>query len=171
MATYCTTDDVRSLISIEGALAYSDDDESGANSAAELAYITAAIEWGASQIDFYLVRRYDLDDVTSSNFLKFVNVVFAARNLAVRRFQGIHESIGTLYDEAVEMLRDIKANRSDIPDVIESYNHLPTVTNYWTQFWSSSTPIRVVDGESTGSADWDGQKKRTINPSGRGLDW
>ncbi len=148
------------MVSIEGTVQSVDDDEDGSNDATELTYITAAIDWGSSQIDCYLVKRYTLSDLSSSTFLKFINAVFAARNLAIRRWQNVPTAIAQMYDESVELLQDIARGYKDIPDVIESFNHMPTVTNYWTQFWSSVTPVRTQDCENTGDGDWQGELHR-----------
>ena len=163
MAVYCDIDDVRSIVSIEGTNAFIDDDETGTNTSAELAYVTYAIAWGASQIDAYMIKRYRLSDIAGSNFLKFINAVFAARNLSARRYQSIPASIAQLYDESVELLREIKQGKLDLPDTVDSFNHMPTVTNYWTQLWSSIDPVRVQDLESTGEKDWQDQKHPVTN--------
>ncbi len=160
MATYCTSADVQAIISIEAALSFSDDNESGDNSATELTYITFCIERAASVIDAYLVKRYALDDLTSSTFLKFCNAIMAAKYLTTRRLEGVATSIMEDYDEFIGLLKDIGQGLKDIPDVIDSFNHLPTVTNYWVQFTKGVTPVRVVDSESTGEEDWQGQLKR-----------
>jgi len=161
---YCTAADIQAIISIEGHDAWADDDESGSLSATETGYVTFQIDRAASVIDAYLVKRYDLSDLTGSNFLRFANAVMASKYVMSRRGEAPPEGLMADYDEFIQLLIDIKDNTKDLPDVIDSFNHLPTVTNFWTQLYSAANPVRVIDEESTGEADWQGQKKRSIYP-------
>ena len=150
-------------MSPQGVEAFGDDDISGSLSATESGYLDFMIDKAASVLDLHLVKRYDLADLTTSNFMRFANAVLAARAIFARRGEGAPESVMREFDEFMDYLVAIRDNIMEIPDVIDSFNHLPTVTNFWTDFTKTVSPVRVQDAESTGDNDWQGQLKRSVD--------
>ena len=158
---YCTSSEIESLLGAETLAAFIDDDESGAASAGETAYIADMIELAASEMDSYLCVRYNLADLSSSNtWLKWANAILAARNITRRRLS----PMAPIEDQAQRILADLAEIRQGIkpiPNQAESFDGLPSVTNFVVERATYPGKIRVNPQESTRDAPPDELRRRT----------
>lgn len=159
--TYCTQSEVEDILSTAGATAFADDDEGGTLSAGETAYITAMIERAAVRMNAYLTSRYTLSELASNAWCKWCNATLAAYYLVMRRGNPAIESVAVEVGELMDMLTDIKAGRMQVPEQSESFDFLPTVTNFDTKRRKTVMPVRVRTDESTGDTPHSSRKRRT----------
>jgi hypothetical protein len=117
---YCTQGDVEAIYGVAGVSLRLDDDETGVLTAVELAYLNATIiPWATSRVNIYLMGRYDAAALSSSFAVNDFTAIFAALKLSRRRGNPAPEAIKELYDEAVGLLKEIKANQMSLEDVPE----------------------------------------------------
>src|SRR6478672_8658897 len=128
--TYCTQADIEAIWPPADLLASVDDDTSGTLSATESGYITRAIERAANFINARLEMRYRLSDLASSAWCRDANAAIAAFWLSTRRGASAPAQLQQQYDAYLAALADIAAGKLKVPEVRESFNDVPGVTNY-----------------------------------------
>lgn len=161
--TYCDQDDIEDVLSDYGVLAIVDDDEGGSNSAAELTRVTAAIERAAGRMNQYLETRYTLSDLASNDWCKYCNADLAAYYLTMRRGHAAPQGLEQVAADRINELQQIQLGNQRVPEVANSFETIPTVSNFQVRRGDCDGPI-MVDGEhSTGSAPV-GSRKRNIAP-------
>jgi phage gp36-like protein len=159
--TYCTQSDVEAILSAAGVTAFADDDEDGSLDGTETGYITRAIERAAARMNAVLEIRYKLADLTSNAWCQFANADVAAYLLTSRRGNSPPTQIADAYQEVIDLLDKIKANRGKVPEQGESFDFLPSVSNYQPVRGVRNMPVRVDPNESTGDAPATGIKRET----------
>ncbi len=121
MPEYCTATDVQNRLTANGYLNLGDRDGDGVVNADEVtAYITSAIEWAGSEIDYALINHhppYELATARSSGnvFLRSRAVDFAAWQVATNGGRDVPDSFQAAYDRAVEMLDGIRERGEEVP--------------------------------------------------------
>ena len=148
--TYCERTDIDAILSIHGVDQSVDDDHDGNVEAFELAYITTIIERAASRMNSRLENRYTLSDLSSNDWVKFVNASIAAMMLTRRRGNSVPPSLQEEVDEFLADLDEIMAGRQKIPEQAASLDYLPAVSNYDVQR-GHFPAVRVDTRLSTGS--------------------
>ena len=156
--TYCTRTDIDAIWSVIGVTMRVDDDESGVAEANELAYVTAAIESAASDMNLLLGKRYVLSDLVGNDWCRFCNADLAACEIAKRRGNGVPPEFDAKCQKRMEMLESIAAGNLPIPGVVDSLNHSPALTNYQVELWRRDSQIRRDTQTSTGGNPADGLK-------------
>ncbi len=159
--TYCNRSNIEAIIGVAGVIASCDDDESGDLSIEEEAYITAAIENAAVEINTAVCRQYKLTDVTTNTWLKRANAYMAASLLFQRRGNPGPEHIMQECQRIRDYLALVGDGRRQLPEQNPSFDHLPTVSTFRPEMSKVNSPIRVVVSESTGPAP-EGDRKRPI---------
>ena len=150
--TYCTRADVEAVWSPAAVIRSVDDDQDGELSAAEEAYITRALERAANRINACLEVRYTLADLVDNTWCRDTNAALATYLLATRRGNPAPDQIQEQYEGYLADLAEIRAGRLKVPQVEESHETIPTVTNFDTQLRARRTKVRRVNETSTGSA-------------------
>jgi len=128
--TYCTRTDIDAILSIHAVDRMIDDDGDGAIEAGESALVTTMIERAAGRINSRVEMRYTLSDLSSNDWIKFVNASIAAQMIARRRGNGVPPSLQEEVDEFLGDLDEILAGRMKIPEQNESLDYLPSVSVY-----------------------------------------
>ena len=160
--TYCDQDDIESLISSAGLNEFIDDDEDAVIVAGETAFVTDAIEMAAVEINAAVGRRYKLADVTANAWLKWANATLAAFYLVQRRLNGVPSNdLVDRVDRTRTHLEDLRKGQFQLPEQAESFDDLPTVTNYAVETYRHNAPVRVRTNESTGGAPPSGVMRKT----------
>ena len=148
--TYCLRADVEAVLSVHGVNRMADDDMDGVVEAVEEAYVTTAIERAASRINSRITKRYKLSDLSSNDWMRFVNASVAAQLLARRRGNSVPPSLQEEVDEYFADLTDIQAGRLDLPEQAASFDFAPTVSNFEVRRGCGAVPVRVSIETSTG---------------------
>lgn len=149
MTTYCTKADIEAIWPPADLLASVDDDASGTLSATEEGYITRAIERAAGLINSRLAVRYELADLGASDWCRDANAAIAAFFLANRRGTAVPAHLQQQYDAYLATLEEIAAGRLRVPDVGESHDHRPSVTNFFPSLAEPFRKAQRVDETST----------------------
>jgi phage gp36-like protein len=147
--TYCTKADIEAIWPPASLLASVDDDASGTLSATEDGYITRAIERAAGHINSRLAVRYELADLAASAWCRDANAAIAAYFLANRRGAAVPAHLQQQYDAYLATLGEIAAGRLRVPDVGESHDHAPSVTNFIANLAKPFRKAQRIDETST----------------------
>ena len=147
--TYCTKADIEAIWPPASLLASVDDDTSGTLSATEEGYITRAIERAAGHINSRLAVRYEPADLAASAWCRDANAAIAAFFLANRRGTAVPAHLQQQYDAYLATLEEIAAGRLRVPDVGESHDHGPSVTNFIANLAEPFRKAERIDETST----------------------
>lgn len=128
--TYCTKTDIEAIWPPAELLASVDDDATGTLSATEEGYITRAIERAANHINARLETRYRLADLAGNAWCRDANVALAAYWLATRRGDPAPDHLEQQYDAYLTTLAEIALRKLKVPEVRESFDTAPTVSNF-----------------------------------------
>jgi hypothetical protein len=164
--TYCTREDIESLMGKPWVKSCLDDNESGQNSTQEDGYLTTLIEQAAQEINGKIRHQYRLSDVAANPWLKTANAWLACERLGKRRGNGVPEVVAVECEEIRKQLESIRWGREQIPEQSPSFDHRPTVTNFRPELGKISTPVRVDLDETTGSQPEKGIMRKTSNQWG-----
>lgn len=121
MPEYCTAIDVQHRLTANGYLLLGDQDGDGVVNASEVAaYITSAIEWAGSEIDYALINHdppYSLATARASGnvFLRSRAVDLAAWQIATNGGRDVPDSFQRAFDRAGEMLEGILTKGNEVP--------------------------------------------------------
>lgn len=159
--SYCSTSDVESILSVHGLTAYIDDDSTYARDGSEATLVSDAITRAAViEINYFLCDRYDLTLLSSNDWVKWTNAIFAARQVAMRRMQAVPTSLAETCDDLKNQLREIRRRTGSIPGEAEHYNDIPSMTNYDFERYRGVIPARVQVEESVGGTPAGGMVRR-----------
>jgi hypothetical protein len=128
--TYCTQTDIEAIWPAASLLVSVDDDASGTLSPTETGYIDRAIERAANFMNARLELRYRLSDLAASTWCRDVNAAIAAYWLATRQGTAAPAQLQQQFDAYGAQLADIAAGKAKVPEVAESYDTMPSVTNF-----------------------------------------
>jgi len=128
--TYCTRSDIEAIWPPANLLASVDDDANGTLSAMEESYITRAIERAANFINAKLELRYKLGDLVASAWCRDANAAIAAFWLATRRGGAAPAQLQQQFDAYTAALSAMAAGWLKVPQVPESFDATPGVTNF-----------------------------------------
>ncbi len=149
MQTYCTRADLESVWNPAAVLAAADDDSSGTLSTSEEAHIARAIERGAGTMNAVLEVRYDLADLAGNGWCRDCNAALAAYLLATRNGDAAPYAIAAEFDRYLDNLALIRDGSMQVPEVLESDQHGPTVTNFRVDMRQRRAKVRRVTETST----------------------
>lgn len=149
--TYCTKSDIESLWTPALLLASVDDDASGTLSPTEVGYITAAIERAAGRMNAYLEQRYKLADLAGNAWCRDANAAIAAYLLSIRRGTSAPAPFQLQYDALMSDLYEISRGLLCVPDVPQSLETIPIVSNFRIDPRHSRAKVRRVSEISSGS--------------------
>ena len=152
MQTYCTRADLESVWNPAAVLAAADDDSSGTLSTNEEAHIARAIERGAGTMNAVLEVRYDLADLVGNGWCRDCNAALAAYLLATRGGDAAPHAIATEFDRYLDDLAHIRDGNMQVPEVLESDQHGPTVSNFRVDLRQRRAKVRRVSETSSGSS-------------------
>jgi hypothetical protein len=142
----CTRTDLEDLLSIQGAVAFADDeDDTDAHDA-----ILWAIDTASSDICLMLSRRYTPQQLQQSIMIRRWAAVYACRTLCQRRGNGVPQSVLDRVSEIDEHVERLMTYRSDLPDVTDSNVRTPSVVTLRVDNRFYVDRLRVVDQQSTG---------------------
>lgn len=122
---YCTQQDVEAILSTDGVQLRLDDDQSGVTDSAESAYMTQYIGWATARLNMYLMGRYDAADLAQSYAVNEFAAIMVAQRICRRRGNPAANSIQELYEESIELLKQIKAGVMGLEDVAERTSGAP----------------------------------------------
>lgn len=148
--TYCTRADVEASWTPADLLAAIDDDSSGTISAGEEAIVTRAIERAANRMNAALEMRYSLALLAGNTWCRDCNAALAAYLLATRRGDPASDVIQEQYETWQHDLESIAAGSLRVPQVVETLQHSPTVTNFAVAPLERIATVRRLDDVSTG---------------------
>ncbi len=165
MATtiYCTQSDVEAVLSEFGFLARIDDDRDDTIGTTEAAIVTAMIRKAAGRMNSRLQKRYKLSDLVNNDWCKDTNAWLAAWYVTARRGGAAPPGIAEEYNNLLTELDAIRDNDADVPDISESFEAIPTVSNFTVEPFRRHAKVRVIERISTGEKPA-GNRKRF--PSG-----
>ena len=165
---YCTTADVESILSAHGLTAVVDDNLTYARDGSETTYISNAIAMAATlHIDIWLNQRYTLSDLTSNEYCRWANAIFAAFALAQRRNQSAPDSLTDEREILFQQLQSIHRGYNSLPGQAEPVDRLPSVTNFIVERYRGVMPVRVRQLESTRAQPVNG----VLRKKSRFVDW
>ena len=131
--TYCVKADIEAIWPPAEVLASVDDDATGTLSATEEGYITRAIERAANFLNARLELRYRLSDLAGNAWCRDANAAIAAYWLSTRRGEAAPAHLQQQYDAYVAEVSDIAMGKAKVPEVRESFDTGPGVTNFQTR--------------------------------------
>jgi len=149
--TYCTRADIEAIWSAAAVLRAADDDQDGALSSGEEDVIASVIERAANRMNASLEVRYALIDLAGNGWCRDANAAMAAYLLATRRGNAAPEHIQGIHEAYLADLDQIRTGRLKVPEVAESQETIPTVTNFDTDLRAERSKVRRVGETSTGS--------------------
>jgi phage gp36-like protein len=150
MQTYCVKADLESVWNPSAVLAAADDDTNGSLSPVEEAHITRAIERAAGTINGVLEVRYELTDLADNEWCRDCNAALAAYLLATRSGDSAPDAIAAEFDRYLEDLAQIRDGLVNVPGIVESHQHGPTVSNFAIDLRERRAKVRRVVETSTG---------------------
>ncbi|MFI4874763.1 MAG: hypothetical protein ACIALR_05480 [Blastopirellula sp. JB062] len=160
--TYCTVDDLESILSDQGVLRLLDDDEDGVAAADESARLDDVIVQAASMMNMRLSFRYDLASLANNDWCRWCNAYMAAQLLMRRRGNPGSPVVFDQADEYRESLKEIREGRLNVPDAAPYRSPEIAVSNY-TLEPARRQPVRVrVENSTRPTAD--GIKRDTAWP-------
>lgn len=121
MAEYCSASDVQNRLTSAGYINVADRDNDGTVEADEIAaYVTSAIEWAGSEIDYALINHqpaYSLTVARASGnvFLRSRAIDLAAWQVCTNGGRDVPDSFQAAYDRAIEMLDGIRERGEEVP--------------------------------------------------------
>lgn len=128
--TYCVKSDIEAIWPGAALLASVDDDSTGTLSATEEGYITRAIERGANFLNARLELRYLLADLAGNAWCRDANAALAAYWLSTRKGSAAPAQLQQQYEAYVAALVEIALGKMKVPEVRESFETGPGVTNF-----------------------------------------
>ncbi len=152
MQTYCTRADIESAWNPAAVLAAADDDNNGSLSPTEEAHIARAIERAAWMMNGVLEVRYRLSDLASSEWCRDCNAALAAYLLATRSGDAAPDAVAAEFDRYLEQLAAIRDGMANVPEVVESDAHGPTVSNFRIDLREPRAKVRRVAETCSGDA-------------------
>lgn len=161
--TYCTQADVEAVLSEFGVLARADDDRDDTLGTTDAASVTAMIRMAAGRMNSRLQKRYKLSDLVGNDWCRDTNAWIAARFLCARRGMAPPDSLEIIVQELFGELDRIRDNDADVSDIKESFEAIPTVSNFTVEPFRRHAKVRVIERISTGEKPA-GKRKRF--PSG-----
>lgn len=161
--TYCVQSDVEAVLSEFGLSARVDDDRDDTIGTTEALIVTAMIRQAAGRMNSRLQKRYKLSDLVDNDWCKDTNAWIAARNFTLRRGGAPPTGLETMVQELFSELDSIRDNDADVPDISESFEAIPTVSNFTVEPFRRHAKVRVIERISTGEKPA-GNRKRF--PSG-----
>lgn len=129
--TYCVRADVEFVLSGHGLIAALDDNKDGAESpTTETPFVADAIEIAADDMNAMIEQRYKLTDLSSNTWCKWANARLAAAALMTRRGNPLPPSLADQVQLTEDTLAGVLSGNQKIPGVSDSFDHLPTISNY-----------------------------------------
>ena len=143
--------------------ARADDDFDGTGEAAN---INGAIEKGAVDINFWILSRYSVTQLSASSWVKWCNVIFACCNLARRRGQSVPGGLADQETKYLEQLKAIAANKMGLPlddgtMAAPRFDNNIAVSNVTADQRFKRSQVRVVEATSTGDRPGNGVKRNS----------
>lgn len=159
--TYCTRDDIEALIGPPSVDVGLDRDQDGALSAYEDSLVDTAISNAALKINNMVRHQYKLSDVTNNEWLTYANAVLALN--AIRGMGGnpSEPSVTDEYQEVMDILREVRWGRDQLPEQSPSFDHTPTTSAMQSQLGNRESPIIVNPNQSTGLPPVGGRRRIT----------
>ena len=128
MPEYCSAADVQNRLTANGYLNLGDRDGDGGVAPDEVtAYVTSAIEWAGSVIDFALINHqppYSLAAARASGnvFLRARAVDCAAWQVATHGGRDVPDSFQSAYQQTLDMLDGIRERGDEVPGLNNGTN-------------------------------------------------
>lgn len=114
---YVTAEDIEDFLSLDGSESRLDDDSTGALSVDEQRARTKALSWATARVNLYCLPRYDAVDLATSWVVNQWAVVLACHWLSCRRGNPPPGSFDSLYKEAMEDLKAVRAGDVNLADI------------------------------------------------------
>lgn len=148
--SYCVRADIESILGVAGVAACIDDGQEGAESVADAAEVTQAIERAAVEMNSALRNQYKLTDIADNDWCKWCNAYLAAYYLTNRKNNAVSASIADEVTRFRDQLSEARWGRFQLPEQAPSFDHTPSVSNFNPEIRKFNHPIRVIEEESTG---------------------
>ena len=153
----CTSTDVADWWSVEGVDARLEDDLSGSVESDESLQLTRLIERASAIVAAKLSQRYLQASYAGTNpptntppLVMHFAAVIAAYYLGCRRNLPHSEALLKEYERVLEMMNEIGSGLLSIPEVAESFDTTPFLTNFHLDGRYRSSKFRKVDATSVG---------------------
>jgi phage gp36-like protein len=154
LTLYADRDDVERIWSQYGVMARADDDDDlDDEDLNEEENVPFALSKGAADINVYLLQRYTVAVVQTSTWVRWVNALFAAVELARRRGNPVPQPLLDEYNRLLEILKAIASG--EMPFVTDTglappeHDNTPFVSNLTVDTRPRRAKIRRVDATST----------------------
>ena len=112
---YCSEDDVQSLLSPDGETGRLDDQAVGSINPTQQGWLTKAINWATSRVNFYCASKYATADLSTSFVVNQWTLVLACDWLSKRR--GNPSPFGDMVKEVMQNLKDIHSGELQFSDI------------------------------------------------------
>lgn len=127
---YCTQGDIEFVLSVVGLRLTLDDDRSGSiSSTPESTYLSQCIEFATAEVNSYIFRRYDPNQLVNSSRIKEVAAVIAAAKARRHRTDPLPEGLAEWLDEVMEWLKEVRDMKADVAGVPERCPSRPGIIN------------------------------------------
>lgn len=143
ITTYCSWEDVTNRVSAAGADARVDDDPS---------VQADVLESAAIEVNGYLQLRYSVEDLATSNWVRFKTRDVAVYLLFLRRGHPPTQSATLLYDKAIADLEKVAAGTTRVADIAENKAAVPVLSNQRVTLIPFPR-VQTVQGKSTGTPE------------------
>ena len=171
----CDKEDIEDIWSEEGVEGRFDDGMNGALTAPDNLRIDRFIERASADVASMLKKRYSQTDFAGAGTpptntpaqVKYWTAVVAAYYAATRRGLSAPQTLIDQYQFVMNSLQKVIDGEIDLAEVNDSFEHLPTVTNFVIDGRYKNAKVRKTFNTSTGSRPVGGRKENLENgPSG-----
>lgn len=174
----CEKSDVEDIWSEEGVEGRFDDGMNGALTAPDNLRIDRFIERASADVASYLKKRYSQADFAGASApsdtpaqVKYWTAVVAAYYAGTRRGLSVAKTLEDQYQFVMATLQKVIDGDLDLSEVNDSFEHLPTVTNFVVDGRYKNAKVRKTFNTSTGSRPVGGRKENLENgPTGYPFD-
>lgn len=150
MPDYCTTDDVKHILTTEGVDWLTIDQEIDAEDV-----LAKNIERATVRIDQYVSGKYEPSVLASNMWVKWAAAVIASRYIAMRGGNPVPTGIQQQYDENEAFLKDVAAGVADIPGASRPRVGGIAMSNMVVDSRYPERKLRVLSGISVGDSQSD----------------
>lgn len=169
----CTQEDASDWLSETGLVSRYDDDLGQTAGAAEVSKGDRLLARASSVVAVHLSPRYNTIEFAGSSpptntpdFVRHCAAVIFTFFSCGRRNQPVSKMLQAEYERVLEYLTLIRDGKLQLPDVADSYEALPFMSNLTIAGAAHSTKVRVLPHISSGAPpDPDGKRKQFQIPS------
>ena len=163
----CIDQDAADWLSVEGVQSRADDDLGADDDAAETAQKDQLILRASGIVAAHLAPRYDVITFGGTNpptntpqFVRHLAAIIYTYFLCTRRNMPTSVAVAKEYERALEYLQQLRDGTLMLPEVLDSYEYLPFMTNLTHAGAYAGSKIRALPHISSGAPPSDNSGRK-----------